>query len=927
MIQVMHVSKRYEGERKNTLSDVDFSLPSTGLYFLMGESGSGKTTLASIIGGMDDAFDGDVLFEGRSLKEMSKKEKSDFRLENIGFSFQGGFLDGKSSVHDEVMKALLGKTWAKEEKERKIKEILEWLDLSGFEKRKIGELSGGEKKRVSLARAMVKEPRLLILDEPTAGLNPKLREKVMAKIRLIGEGHLVILITHDKVETKGAGLIRVKDRKATLIQEPRDKKLSKKGDEENKKISFLSVLIQSLKTFFRHFSSSGPSILAITISLTAFGIALFLISGVREGFLNMGTSAFDETTMVVEPKNNKNISGREILKDPLFLSGVQKESPTLVSGIGVEYMENLNQKVTSDSFLNLFPSPEYRYPQNFGIDILAHPLWKDAYPDVSILGVNHPKLLDDEVFLGIPTSAREYLMTAFPKLLEYFRNSQVFLKGEIGVEGVQGKKAFSLKVRGIYDSSRPSLMHTSLEFNSTFLEKTIGFDTSYNLASLDIKPHTLKKGGIVYVPKDKVSKFYRKFSLSKSFEPYCLEKFPENLEPKTGLDSADVKILVKDKKAAEVLPQDLLEIVERKEEFPLRECSFSSSVYTYIQGGMYAGFSLPVYMSKDRASLIELSDRNQTTEKNLGMFQIAGEEIPKGVVAADLSSSLSGNGVTFISPVNKKVDQGLFPSSDEEIALSSSLAREIYGTEEDLVGKRLCLLLLGDIKQNGASFSNIFYDADLTVSGIIENESLALYHDSFFPTALAFTKTQRSGVLLGIDSAIMKFESVESMERSLTTLRKEFPAYDFSCPFKELSKEIEKILNKISLALCIFAFVSLILSVFLLILTTGLAIKDDERGIGDYLALGFSPFKVRLIYVFYVLQIGIASFLQACLGLMLANNIMKEELTKVFGAELSFSGLSSYLIVFAICFGTSFVVSLLSTERIRKISPVQGFRL
>lgn len=926
MIEIRNVSKIYEGEKKKTLSNVSFTLPDHGLYFLMGESGAGKTTLASIIGGMDDSFEGDVIFEGKSLKEMSKDEKSGFRLRNIGFSFQGGFLDSKSTVHDELMKAMLAKVMSKEDKERKIKEILSWLEISGFEKRKIGELSGGEKKRVSLARAIVKEAKLLILDEPTAGLNPRLREKVFKGIIDMSRHTLVLLITHDKVSTRGYGLIKVRNGKAMLVQEPYPRKTSIIKKEKEKKISFWSVLIQSLKTFFHHFSASGPSMLAITISLTAFGIALFLISGVREGFMNMGTSAFDETTVVVEPKNNKNISGREILQDPLFLSGVQKESPVYVDGVGAEYLENLNQKVTSDSFLYLFPSPEYRYPENLGIDVLAHPLWKESYPDVSILGVNHPKLEKDEVFLGMPSSARDYLLTAFPKLLDYFRNSKVFLKGELGVEGVNGKKSFQLKVRGIYESSRPSIMHTSLDFNSEFFEKTIGFATSYNLASLDIKPHTLKKGGILYVPQDKVSKFYRRFSLSPSFESYCLEKFPSNLSPKTGLDSKHMKLLVKDKKLAEVLPKDLMEIVERKEEFPLRECAFSSSVYTYIQGGMYAGFSLPVFLSKDRTSLIELSDKNQTTDKNLGMFQIAGEEIPKGVVSADLSSSLEGKGITFVSPVTKKVSSGRFPSSDEEIAISSSLAKKIYG-DEDPLGKRLCLLLLADIKPNGTNFRNVFYDADLTICGVNESETLALYHDSFFPTAFAFSKTERSGVMLGIDSAILKFSSVEAMDKSLKLLRKEFPAYDFSCPFKELSKEVEEILSKISLALCIFAFVSLILSVFLMLLTTSLAIKEDEKGIGDYLALGFSPLKVRLIYILYVLHIGTASFLQSVITLALANILMKEELIKVFGGELTIDGFSSYLVVFLICFGISLLVSILCTGKIKRISPIQGFRL
>lgn len=84
MIRVKNLSKTYEGEKNPTIKNVFFMLKDTGLYFIKGESGSGKTTLATILGCMDDNFDGDVFFDEKSYKAMSKNEKSEFRLNNVG---------------------------------------------------------------------------------------------------------------------------------------------------------------------------------------------------------------------------------------------------------------------------------------------------------------------------------------------------------------------------------------------------------------------------------------------------------------------------------------------------------------------------------------------------------------------------------------------------------------------------------------------------------------------------------------------------------------------------------------------------------------------------------------------------------------------------------------------------------------------------
>lgn len=160
----------------------------------------------------------------------------------------------------------------------------------------------------------------------------------------------------------------------------------------------------------------------------------------------------------------------------------------------------------------------------------------------------------------------------------------------------------------------------------------------------------------------------------------------------------------------------------------------------------------------------------------------------------------------------------------------------------------------------------------MTVTGIIENDKDALYQDSFFPQILAFKLTEKSGIDLTIDNAILKFKTKEYAYMSLSKLRKDYPAYEFNCPFKDMADDMEDILSKISTGLCIFASISLILSIFLMLLTSYLAIKDDEKGIGDYLALGLKAKEVRTIYIFYVMWIGLSSFLQSLIAIILVTS-------------------------------------------------------
>ncbi|TFB12790.1 ABC transporter ATP-binding protein [Candidatus Marinimicrobia bacterium MT.SAG.4] len=167
---------------------------------LVGPSGSGKTTLLNIIGGLDSPTEGSVRVLGVALSGKSNKELAALRRDGIGFIFQGYNLLPVYTVYENVEFPLLLLKMNGKERDRLVREAIEWVDLSDKIKSRPAQLSGGESQRVAIARAIVKRPPLVIADEPTANLDAKNSHKVMKILSDLNKelGATFIFATHDE---------------------------------------------------------------------------------------------------------------------------------------------------------------------------------------------------------------------------------------------------------------------------------------------------------------------------------------------------------------------------------------------------------------------------------------------------------------------------------------------------------------------------------------------------------------------------------------------------------------------------------------------------------------------------------------------------------------------------------------------------------
>ena len=197
MIEIKHISKKFD--TKIILDDISAQFKPGMCNLIIGASGSGKTVLTKCIVDLIQADSGEVIFDGRALSAMNKEERKDLR-NNIGMLFQGNALFDSMTVEENVRFPLdMFSTLNADEKLAKVNKILSRVNLEGVNAKFPAELSGGMKKRVALARAVVMEPKYLFCDEPNSGLDPQTSMVIDKLIEdLTKEYHITTLVvTHD----------------------------------------------------------------------------------------------------------------------------------------------------------------------------------------------------------------------------------------------------------------------------------------------------------------------------------------------------------------------------------------------------------------------------------------------------------------------------------------------------------------------------------------------------------------------------------------------------------------------------------------------------------------------------------------------------------------------------------------------------------
>ena len=198
-INVKNLSKTYDGKTM-ILEDFSYTFESGKFYAIMGRSGAGKSTLLNIIGTIDSATDGEVLVMGKNVTGLKEKEKAELRMKNIGFVFQGFYLNPYLNGEENVIVPMrINREIPSTDRKQIAEKLMADFGVENLKSSLPSQMSGGEQQRVCIARALANNPDIILADEPTGNLDEENEKIVFSYLNKLAEqGHTVIAVSHNE---------------------------------------------------------------------------------------------------------------------------------------------------------------------------------------------------------------------------------------------------------------------------------------------------------------------------------------------------------------------------------------------------------------------------------------------------------------------------------------------------------------------------------------------------------------------------------------------------------------------------------------------------------------------------------------------------------------------------------------------------------
>lgn len=323
MIKIENLKKVYvskNGQKCGALNGVNITFPEQGMVFVVGQSGSGKSTLLNLLGGLDSITDGEIIVDGAKFSQFKDKDYDNYRKSYVGFVFQDYCLLENMTIYQNIR---IGLDLQGDIDNSRVDQILKTVGLEGYGSRYPRELSGGQKQRIGLARALVKNPKLILADEPTGNLDSKFSTQVLDFLKELSKDRLVVIVSHntndaikyaDRIIELDDGVVisdttRVAGSQEKLVDEktinlPLHKRLTKDELEEVNKAVFAGghEVVQVTKNFVatkpqeednkRKYSVSDKSL--------TFGGKMFLSRKLMKGnILNLVVTAISVSMLII----------------------------------------------------------------------------------------------------------------------------------------------------------------------------------------------------------------------------------------------------------------------------------------------------------------------------------------------------------------------------------------------------------------------------------------------------------------------------------------------------------------------------------------------------------------------------------------------------------------------------------------------------
>lgn len=896
---ISKVYKSKKGIKTQALEDVSFSLPSRGMFFILGKSGSGKSTLLNIIGGLDKYNQGELIVDNKSTKKFRNRDYDYYRNTYVGFIFQEFNLLDEYNVYDNISLSL--KLQKKKTNHAMIDNLLKLVGIPDLGKRRINELSGGQKQRVAIARALIKNPKIILADEPTGSLDNETGRQIFSLLKNISREKLVIIVSHDRESAMmySDGIIELQDGKivsnnvCSSIDEVNHFKSIKSHLPffSSLKFSFLNLGTKKLKLIF--------TIILISMALIFFGSSKILsyfdieesyaktMVDTKEEMVKVSKSVYNEFSQKwYVDYNYHNLIDKDInrinkdINVPTYIQYKLNENNADI-GLEINYKDIFRDQnkmayymmaLSSYNFHFIEADPSFikeeilgKYPSNYD-EIMIHKYIADYIMKAGVLLYNDSLSFKDEYY--IPNSYEELIQDG-----KYLRLGSTKVK-VVGIILDDLSRYEELKTTPYNSIDRSDSTSVFPKNNSIYAE----FSTKVLTYAGDIY---VKKGFIQNIPLEKnyiIDENYYNAKINYNNKLYSPNSTYSYLKNKIIIYNGEKNVIMDKLNDNElIVNESYLDMLSNNNYSKLKEI--------YLQD----------YHQKEKSILDE---NKKIGERN----KVKIEEYTKKIEA----------GILVEEPILEDEKDFDF-RTDEELTLDFL---KNYLLENAILNSLISMQFSGGELNDDKGIST--YD-NIKIVGIQLEDNSKFYMSNNIASELMRDNSSMNAVVLKSDNKTI-----------LKNVFRDFPISDS----KYVSSSIySPIIDNISTILVgwskLFFYASIVFWFFALLLLTNFIVNSiyyNKKTIGILRAIGARKIDVFRIYFNEGLIIGVVSLIIAIIilyiGIDLANGYISSNL--FFTIELIMFSKENLLILIGSVMIIIFLSSLFTVRKISKMKPVDA---
>ena len=876
------------------INDISFTLPETGIYGIVGASGSGKSTLLNILSGLDDGYEGKVRVLGKNIGKMNVASRREFRLKNVGYVFQNFNLLELENAENNVMLTMDALfACPKEEKRKKALDLLTFLGVEKKAKQKVNTLSGGEKQRIAIARALANDPKILLCDEPTGALDQRRAKETFALLRRCGKDRLVIVVSHDLElsEQYCDCLIRMRDGKIEEITQANEREkdfapksfiLGKRRKSSRISASFLFShafhLLRAKK--IRSFIAEG----AIAMGLSGLGLSVYVSSSISDELNGAFQTLVPPSAVVMTPR-----SGGENPIGAIYGAGEEEclyaieEYGDMVNDYGTDFhLDYENWFVDRNDFTYSRGASMFRLP-DFSVRHINDFLWFNPAKAPMCYPRTPATLRIDQVVLGLPyatmfqTCLNLQIIRDYQSLGDYIDIHGFELVLHIANYEYQFDDEELFDVVAVVESPFPCIYHVDHHWNHKIFVDTLRFRSSLT----EETPNPQYVFEIPYLDLNcPASEFLSLARRDPALSHLVYEMANASYVPSLCQVGAPCKLnrlylYGADKSGASFATLD--ECMKLCPEIAGRQPVTVGSYYA-SSGSLAMGFVGKFFVCNSEESAERIIDFY--SDLPLEAANLPGENI-EGTKDGSYFSSAS-QGTRFSSDI-ENISEGVAPQGVEECLISTSLAKKWGSPNEIYIAAEV------GGEERGSRYVRQFGSSKLKVTGIKEESHDTVYVCSDWSVDFYLQELGMSSFLLEPYGAVFSLKQESDAKAVVERLAKAFGDYSFSNPAEEISSSISSTLGYIGVILGAFSVISLFMSALLFLIVMTITVSENYREADMMSVLGVCEKDIHRSFLAQAILYAGGATGSSLLMLLFAEIFTKFYIAQSFQAEVTLS--------------------------------------